>query len=110
MTEQRLIDANVLMDVLDELNVASFYELNEHSRETYYDFREAIKNAPTIEERKQGKWIDKGVIPNYPEEGFNIYHLLICDQCGCMHRTTVWCVNGKYINADFCPNCGALMR
>ena len=80
---------------------------NEHDGVT---LQSIIDKMPTIEERKNGKWIDKGVISNYPEEGFNIYHLLVCDQCGCMHRATVWCVNGKYINADFCPNCGALMR
>ena len=70
-----------------------------------------LKDLPSAQpERKKGKWIDKGIISNYPEEGFNIYHLLVCNQCGCMYRTTVWCVNGKYINADFCPNCGAKME
>lgn len=104
MAEQRLIDANAIR-----------YEpmLSARGNGQYEDvmvaYKDQIDDLPIIEERKNGKWIDKGIISNYPEEGFNIYHLLVCDQCGCMHRTTVWCVNEKYINADFCPNCGALM-
>ena len=101
----RMIDADALIDKYGD------WYTEEGNEEGYIGTIKGIVNKmPTIEERKQGKWIDKGVIPNYPEEGFNIYHLLVCDQCGCMHRATVWCVNGKYINADFCPNCGALMR
>lgn len=61
-------------------------------------------------ERKTGEWIDKGIIQDYPEKGFNNYHLLVCNRCGCMYRTNKHCETGEYLNADFCPKCGADMR
>ena len=59
--------------------------------------------------RKQGHWIDHGTIKNYPQEGFNNYHLLVCSECGCMHRTRLQDGVGKPFNANYCPNCGAIM-
>ena len=46
-----------------------------------------IDNAPTIEERKMGKWID------------NINGIYSCDQCGTRRG-----------RSNFCPNCGAKME
>lgn len=53
----------------------------------------AIENAPTIEERKKGKWIN----------GF-------CSECG-EEAVTEWndC-GGELLLTRFCPECGADMR
>ena len=64
---------------------------------------EKIMNAPTIEERKTGKWI-------YGEDEYGIdgYH---CDKCGFF---VLWDYVHKFINYiddyNFCPSCGADMR
>lgn len=50
----RLIDADALMEQLEELNVASFYESNKHSNEAYNDFKQAIQRAPTVDAIRVG--------------------------------------------------------
>lgn len=52
----------------------------------------AIKQLPSAEPRRRGKWAGKG-----DSEGFGIF---ICDACG----------KFAMIKSDFCPNCGADMR
>ena len=50
-----------------------------------------IEHAPTIEERKTGKWIVE-------DDGYT--ECCRCDQCG-----------KRYVDiSNFCPNCGADMR
>jgi len=59
--------------------------------------KEFIDDAPTIEERKKGKWIDMsdgGRIKTLWAEKYK------CDKCG-MYGTRAW---------KFCPYCGAEMR
>lgn len=70
----------------------------------------ATKNQPAedVQEVRRGKWEDKGICHNYPKDGVNKYHLLICSKCGCMHRTRTH-ESGVFINASYCPNCGARM-
>ena len=64
---------------------------------------EDMKHAPTIEERKTGRWI-------YGEDEYGIdgYH---CDKCGFF---VPWDYTHKFINYiedyNFCPSCGADMR
>ena len=55
------------------------------------------------------KWIDKGQLKDYPREGVNCYHLLVCPVCGACHRAKI-CDNGRLLNANYCPNCGEKMR
>lgn len=43
------ISKDYLLKELEELNIVSFYELNEHSKEAYNDFKGLIEWAPTIE-------------------------------------------------------------
>lgn len=50
-----------------------------------------LRDAPTIEERKTGKWI-RGK----------------CDQCGA--HAPFWPMASTYYESDYCPNCGADMR
>ena len=53
-----------------------------------------IDNAPTIEERKTGKWIEIT-----PEEGHDIYTVK-CDQCGVY----------VFFETNYCHHCGAKME
>lgn len=64
--------------------------------------------AAEVQEVRRGKWEDKGICHNYPKDGVNKYHLLICSQCGCMYRARKH-ESGVLINASYCPNCGARM-
>ena len=63
----------------------------------------AIATAPTIEERKKGKWI----IRDNPGTG---WYRVTCSECGEDVTSTVPCI-GFFPNAkviwDFCPNCGS---
>ena len=56
----------------------------------------AIENAPTVEERKTGKWI-----MNTDPYGF-FDEIPVCSECG--HTTKM---RETY---NFCPNCGARME
>lgn len=69
-----------------------------------------IDNMPTadVQPVKPGHWIDKGVLENYPRPGINVYHLLCCSECGALHRVRPY-FEGGWINANYCPNCGAKM-
>ena len=59
----------------------------------------AIATAPTIEERKKGKWIDMGDFEQ-------------CSVCLGTRLKEIQTFYGKaiWIKTDFCPNCGADMR
>lgn len=88
MAEQRLIDANAIR-----------YEpmLSARGNGQYEDvmvaYKDQIDDLPTIEERKQGKWIREG-------SAFN----LRCPYC---RKFFVEPIGSKF---NFCPNCGADMR
>lgn len=57
-----------------------------------------IVNAPTVEERPKGKWIQL-------HEGLSLYYH-ICSNC----RTTPLELEEYEVLSDFCPHCGADMR
>lgn len=115
----RLIDADALINTLQEL----FDKREKEARftgdrgvtVTWNDAIYHIKAAPTIEERKTGKWIKKGAqmhinLDNareqYTELGYphrNI-SVLMCDVC---RKITLVDESIKY---NFCPHCGADMR
>lgn len=60
------------------------------------DMIDELEDAPTIEERKKGKWKMKPDPYGFFEE------IPVCSECGCtteMRKTY-----------NFCPNCGADMR
>ena len=94
-----LIYRENVIKVIEELNVISFYELNEHSKETFYEIREAIKNIPSAT-LKYGEWI---------EDYNNTYGRcrMKCSACGKFSG-----IGGIKSNQrkPFCPNCGARMR
>lgn len=53
-----------------------------------------IDNAPTVEERPHGKWIDRNG---------NTW----CSEC---RYDTIYLEGDRPLRTDFCPNCGADMR
>ena len=60
---------------------------------------EVLRDLPTIEERKEGEWIDDDEI----NEELDTY-LANCSQCG--YQMDVHNNRGYF---NFCPNCGARM-
>lgn len=62
----RAIDADVLMKELEEANIVSFYEYNEHSDEAYREFKSLIEHAPTIEPESQWIPVTKKAHPDLP--------------------------------------------
>lgn len=59
-------------------------------------FDEYVQNAPTVEERKTGKWIQK-------EDPYGFFDTIpVCSECG--HTTKM---RETY---NYCPNCGARME
>lgn len=60
-------------------------------------------------QKSRGFWIDKGTLKDYPKPGVDVYHLLICSKCGCMHRARFLDAFKRFSNAQYCPNCGARM-
>ena len=91
----RLIDADVLLEPIADCE----------ERETCIgcqcrildceDFEKVIKAAPTIAERKPGKW--ERISSSY-EPG-----VYCCSECGMV-------VFGKEETSNYCPNCGAKME
>ena len=91
MKHGRLIDADALKESL--VTVTPEEDIKGNARRYCYPCREilkAIDNAPTIEERKTGKWIEDG----YYDAS------CVCSHCGTDGQPD-W---------NFCPNCGAKME
>lgn len=80
----RLIDADELLEEIPTIE------------DEYKHVRELINQAPTIEERKKGKWV-MHIDDLFPEES-----TMECNRCH-EHQP----IN---IDDNFCPNCGADMR
>lgn len=80
----RLIDADAL-PMYEELFMNGINNSGVWVR--YRDVENLIRNAPTIEERKKGRWLDKG-------------RKICCSECG----RSLFCAT------NFCPECGADMR
>ena len=96
----RLIDADALMQSLGITNMdckkCAWYDKVWGRCERGGDFEDAccaIEDAPTIEERKKGKWIDN----------------TFCSECGWIHEIESGFI-GSVNQFNFCPNCGADMR
>lgn len=81
----RLIDADALIEAYDRTHEGEPGKA-----------RQLILDAPTIEERKPGKWIDgkelHGIIERY------------CSECGQL------VTSAKTVRMSFCPKCGAKME
>ena len=97
----RLIDADVLINTLQEL----FEKRDKEARftgdrgvtVTWNDAIYHIKTAPTIEERKTGKWLTSD----------DLYETGICS---CCKQDSQEPVSYAVTNFHYCPNCGSDMR
>jgi len=119
----RLIDADALIEGYKHMG----YDPTEHPEESYMEgwckgFNSAtdhcihhVIHAPTIEERKTGKWIEAGkqMIVNlenareqYAALGYPHRNELKL-QCSCCRKITMV---DESIAYNFCPHCGADMR
>lgn len=86
----RLIDAEPLEEVFEKQaneRLCGYSEFMEGVKNGYRLALMHIKNAPTVEERKHGEWVD------------NHNGTFTCTECG-----------EKHSKSNFCPNCGADMR
>lgn len=43
------INKQALLNEIEEWNIVSFYELNEHSAEAYHDIKNAVNATPSID-------------------------------------------------------------
>lgn len=98
----RIIDADALMkDICDSLNQMTDIGIAVDGDWLWAKLNDAIDNAPTIEERKKGKWkeeIDTGE------------RMLACSACGGrVFLETYETAVGEH-GYRFCPYCGADMR
>ena len=90
----RLIDADAFKQENERLLHCDFPYLSEVTLE------ELIDNAPTIEERKKGKWRE---IQRYsPTDKAAINECSLC-------HDTVWMYDGER-RWNYCPSCGAEME
>lgn len=94
----RLIELDAALEGLENLNVASFYEENEHSKEAYLETKDMLKALPTVDTIPvvHGQWHVNRLNDAYWD----------CTVC---KRTTRI---PKYIEGmlyAYCPHCGAKM-
>ena len=89
----RLIDADDLMRILieDEEYNRDIPQRADGIRDTMI----SVMSAPTIEERREGKWIDRGII------SFTMPHKVV--ECSICHSAII-------DGGNFCKECGADMR
>lgn len=105
----RYIDADTLCKRLDDYtSYDDNWDIEDLSSDLVFI---TIKEQPTadVKEVVHAEWDDKGIIKDYPSQGIDKYHILICSKCGNIHRQRMWCCDNKPINSNFCPNCGATM-
>lgn len=90
-----------MLNELEEMNVANFYEANFHSNEVYGDMKQMIKDAPPVTvEPKQGEWII-----TEQDNGNKWWTHRKCSECG------GGVIKPPGVSAmKFCPNCGARMK
>lgn len=107
----RCIDADALEELFREVigGIAKKPEMNgnlEHMVRASAMVIEMIQDAPTIEPRKNGKWIDCDGSEHWK-----------CDKCGCRagywfneENSSSWELDMSEWLSNFCPNCGAEME
>ena len=114
--EYELLDGRVIRAKYDRLGMCKISEenLEAFTKEFNASFRQAkilekIKEnyaLMKVDERKKGKWIDtKEISTNRKGQ---IIHEVICSECNGISYFRG--MDGKYIGANLCPNCGAEME
>ena len=89
----RLIDADELSKTIKETCLLA-------KPWDYVLIEQTIADAPTIEERKKGKWIET-------DDGWDGTYF-VCSNCGC--PWTLIDGDPRDNDMNYCPNCGADMR
>ena len=70
----------------------------------YIECEEVLNHLPSTDRR--GEWKEIGTFTNDKEITI---HVLNYSECGALHRVRkLW--TGEYVNAEYCPHCGADMR
>jgi len=88
----RLIDVDDLpISYIDITDVG--YYVSKYGQGIPVVYLEDIKDAPTIEPRKKGKWIEN----------------TFCSECGWIHEVEPGFI-GSVNDFNYCPNCGAEME
>lgn len=84
------------------------YNLDDAYEDGYNDAMVDVRNSPTIEERKTGKWEEIRVMPEaYDITGEKTWaSVMCCNKCG----FEAFAIEGHFSQYHFCPNCGADMR
>lgn len=97
----RLIDADALIQIIDDWreNIVENYGINDEYAKVLGDVIDIIDSAPTIEERKKGKWITKST---FMPDHYGGYYI---DQYVCTN-----CESEFFKPSKFCPNCGSDQR
>lgn len=96
----RLIDANALMPKLKFIREAEHQIYGKESWGFVSKCITAVEDAPTIEERKTGKWIEH-------DDGWDgVYY-----ECSCCKEAFTLIDGTPSDNLyNYCPNCGSDMR
>ena len=92
-----LIDREKLLEELKES--AKYHADNSREEQLLYRDRVIVREQPTVEERKQGEWIEHKQMTVVGSRDY-----LECSCC------KVWFARWKMPRNSFCPNCGAKMR
>lgn len=111
MKKMNRMGYKVLSDsTLMSLNKKKLIELLRVAEHNYFVTGEALDISAEAGKKliKHGHWIDKGVLKDFPKPNINVFHLLWCSECGAFHRARPY-GKGGWINARYCPNCGAKM-
>lgn len=90
----RLIDADMLNEVITKLNAQSAGI----TRSEYKRIDNVLFNFPTIEERKAGKWL-----LNEDRSKEHVENIYICSAC---YNYEAW---GETERTRYCPQCGSRM-
>ena len=109
----RMIDADALRDALGITGTADSckgckyndrfeFACNTDAAPTFEYVCEMIDDAPTIEERKTGKWIRETKHYKDSEQEFYYYEER-CSECGTKRKI-------GWAEVRYCPNCGAKME
>ena len=103
----RCIDADALEEVLGKIPAADIKNIDgqAYTLVRLSQVFNVIEHAPTIEERKEGKWIERN------PQNSDKCRLIECDQCGFAHIVGFNVPYEDWIeNRNFCERCGADMR